>query len=114
MKTSISENETKALTKAIFSWSFLWFIIYLISVVITVGFVSFGIAHFTDYFFHTDIISMTEKMTCGVVGGMTCAAEQVIIKLFTSSIWPIVIIPVAIAIIGSLKYDRIRRKSSVV
>lgn len=100
---------TKKLTKWIFSWDFLWFIIYCVSVVVTVGFVSFGIAYFTDYFFHTDIISGVEKMTCGVVGGITCAAEQGIIKLFASSVWPIVIIPVAIAIIGSLKYDRIRR-----
>lgn len=114
MKTSISENETKVLTKAIFSWSFLWFIIYCLSVIITVGFVSFGIAYLTDYFFQTDIISATEKMTCGIVGGMTCAAEQGIIKLFTSAIWPIVIIPLAVAVIGSLKYDRIRKTSSVV
>ena len=114
MKTSISDNETKVLTKAIFSWSFLWFIIYCISVVMTVGFVSFGIAHFTDYFFHTGIISIVGKMTCGIVGGMTCVAEQLVIKLFTLSVWPVVIIPVMIAVIGSLKYDRIRRKTDVV
>jgi len=114
MKTSMSENETAALTKVIFSWSFLWFFIYCLSVIITVGFVSFGIAYFTDYFFQTDIISATEKMNCGIVGGMTCTAEQGIIKLFTTLVWPIVIIPVAVAIIASLKYDRIRKITNVV
>jgi hypothetical protein len=110
MKTSISENETRALTKAIFSWSFLWFIIYCISVVITVGFVSFGIAYFTDYFFHTDIISAIDRLNCGTgSGGITCVAEQLVIKLSTLSALPLVIIPVAIAIMGSLKYDRIRK-----
>ena len=106
MKTLISENKTKALTKVLLSWSFLWFIIYCILVVITVGLVSFGIAYFTDYFFHTGIISGVEKITCGVVGGMTCAAEQLAIKIMTSPIWPIIVIPITIAVVGSWKYDR--------
>ncbi len=115
MKTQASENDAKNLTKVIFSWSFLWFFIYLVSVVITAGLVSVGIAYFTDYFFHTDIISAIDRLNCGTgSGGIACVTEQLVIKLFTLSAWPLVIIPVAIAIMGSLKYDRVRRKINVV
>jgi hypothetical protein len=107
MKKPISEDTTKLLTKWVFSWNFLGFVIYCMSVVMTVGIVLVGIFYFTDYFFHTNILSLINGSHCGYyAGGLVCVTEKLTIKIVNSWMWIIIIIPIVITIFGSRKYDK--------
>ena len=108
MEKPTNNTASKPLKEFIFSWSFVGFLVYCMSVTITIGMLMAGIYYFSDYFFHTNVLSVVHDSQCtSYRGGSICIAEKLATKLFDNKYVAILIIPVLITIIGSRKYEKI-------